>query len=150
MTDNLKALGASTATNKYPTEYDPSILEAFENNHPDTRHMVTFECTEFTSLCEITQQPDFGKIIIRYIPDGLLVESKSMKLYLFSFRNHCAFHERAVNTICEELFKLLNPHYIEVEGFFLPRGGIAIHPFAQLYYDKWEQFAFERMLRKGV
>ncbi|WP_294427761.1 preQ(1) synthase [uncultured Treponema sp.] len=115
---------------KYVTTYAPEILEKFPNKHPGNDYMVTFNCPEFTSLCPKTGQPDFGEIRINYIPDGFLVESKSLKLYLFSFRNNGDFHEDCVNIIMKDLVKLLEPKYIEVEGIFTPRGGIAIYPFA--------------------
>ncbi|MCL1844850.1 MAG: preQ(1) synthase [Defluviitaleaceae bacterium] len=125
MTD-LTLLGA--AKTEYPTGYAPEILEAFENRHPDIDYMVKFNCPEFTSLCPITNQPDFAIIFINFIPDGLLVESKSLKLYLFSFRNHGDFHENCVNTILKDLRSLLSPKFIEVHGKFTPRGGISIDP----------------------
>ena len=115
---------------KYPTDYDASLLETFENRHPGREYVVTFICPEFTTLCPITSQPDFGKIIIRYIPRERMVESKSLKLYLFSFRNHGDFHEDVVNIIMNDLWNLMDPRYIEVEGRFMPRGGISINPFA--------------------
>lgn len=120
---------------KYPTQYDPDILETFVNKHPDHDYVVTFNCPEFTSLCPKTGQPDFAKIIINYIPDRLMVESKSLKLYLFSFRNHGDFHEDCINIILKDLVKLMAPRYIEVTGIFTPRGGIAIYPFAN-YADE--------------
>ena len=119
----------NTAT-KYPSDYSPEILEKFPNKHPGNDYMVTFNCPEFTSLCPKTGQPDFASITINYIPDGFLVESKSLKLYLFSFRNHGDFHEDCVNIIMKDLVRLLEPKYLEVEGIFTPRGGISIYPFA--------------------
>lgn len=124
--DELKALGTKTV---YPSGYDPSLLESFANRHPDTDYFVRFNCPEFTSLCPITGQPDFACIYISYIPDARLVESKSLKLYLFGFRNHGDFHENCVVTIMKDLRALLDPKYIEVQGRFLPRGGISIDPF---------------------
>ena len=124
----LSLLG--NGTTKYPTDYAPEMLETFENKHPEADYAVRFVCPEFTSLCPITQQPDFGHITINYIPDKRMVESKSLKLYLFSFRNHGAFHEDCVNIIMKDLVKLMAPRYIEVLGRFMPRGGISIHPFA--------------------
>ena len=121
-------LGA--AGTKYPVDYAPQMLETFENKHPEHDYIVTFTCPEFTSLCPKTGQPDFGKIIINYIPDRKMVESKSLKLYLFSFRNHGDFHEDCVNIIMKDLVKLMEPRYIEVRGIFMPRGGISIIPFA--------------------
>lgn len=114
----------------YQYDYDPSVLETFINKHQDNDYMVTFTCPEFTSLCPKTGQPDFAEIIINYIPDKRMVESKSLKLYLFSFRNHGDFHEDCTNIIMKDLIKLMDPKYIEVKGNFLPRGGISILPFA--------------------
>lgn len=115
---------------KYPTSYSPEVLETFVNKHPGREYLVTFTCPEFTSLCPKTGQPDFAKILITYIPREKMVESKSLKLYLFSFRNHGDFHEDCVNIILNDLVSLMDPRYIEVKGIFTPRGGIAIHPFA--------------------
>ena len=115
---------------QYPSYYAPDILEAFDNKHPGNDYFVKFICPEFTSLCPITGQPDFATIVIRYIPNIKMVESKSLKLYLFSFRNHGDFHEDCVNIIMKDLIQLMNPKDIEVLGEFTPRGGIAIHPFA--------------------
>lgn len=103
---------------KYPTDYDPTLLEAFENKHPENEYLVTFNCPEFTSLCPKTGQPDFATIIINYIPRLRMVESKSLKLYLFSFRNHGDFHEDCVNIIMKDLIRLMDPRYIEVRGIF--------------------------------
>ena len=114
----------------YQYDYDPSVLETFINKPQDNDYMVTFTCPEFTSLCPKTGQPDFAEIIINYIPDKRMVESKSLKLYLFSFRNHGDFHEDCTNIIMKDLIKLMDPKYIEVKGNFLPRGGISILPFA--------------------
>src|SRR5690554_6727329 len=133
---------------KYVFNYAPEVLEVFDNKHPDNDYFVRFNCPEFTSLCPITGQPDFATIYINYIPDKKLVESKSLKLYLFSYRNHGDFHENAVNTIMKDLIKLLDPKYIEVIGEFTPRGGISIWPFANHGQPgtKWEKFAEARML----
>ena len=125
--ESLTLLG--NAHTDYPTDYTPGVLECFENRHPDLDTMVSLLCPEFTTLCPITGQPDFGELVIRYIPDKRLVESKSLKLYLFSFRNHGDFHEDVCNIILKDLRDLLSPKYIEVRGRFRPRGGIAIHPF---------------------
>ena len=115
---------------QYPMDYSADILETFVNKHQDNDYFVKFNCPEFTSLCPITGQPDFATIYISYVPDKLMVESKSLKLYLFSFRNHGDFHEDCVNIIMKDLIRLMEPKYIEVEGRFMPRGGISIHPFA--------------------
>lgn len=125
--DNLQQLGHKA---DIPETYAPQVLEAFENRHPERDYWVEFLCPEFTSLCPITGQPDFAEVRILYIPDKKMVESKSLKLYLFSFRNHGDFHEDCVNIILEDLIKLMDPRYIEVIGLFVPRGGISIHPYA--------------------
>ena len=104
--DQLSLLGRKTA---YRQDYAPEVLEAFDNKHPGNDYWVRFNCPEFTSLCPITGQPDFAEIRICYIPDVKMVESKSLKLYLFSFRNHGAFHEDCVNIIMKDLIHLMNP-----------------------------------------
>ena len=134
--DGVSLLGNTGV--KYPTQYAPEVLETFINKHPDNEYIVTFTCPEFTSLCPKTGQPDFAKILISYIPRERMVESKSLKLYLFSFRNHGDFHEDCVNIIMKDLIALMDPRYIEVKGIFTPRGGIAIHPFAN-YGDSEHQ-----------
>lgn len=131
---------------KYPTQYAPEVLETFVNKHPDNEYLVTFTCPEFTSLCPKTGQPDFAKILISYIPREKMVESKSLKLYLFSFRNHGDFHEDCVNIIMKDLIALMDPRYIEVKGIFTPRGGIAIHPFANYGDSEHQEMARRRML----
>lgn len=148
--DELKGitkLGASGV--QYPTDYDPAVLEAFVNKNPDNDYMVTFRCPEFTSLCPMTHQPDFADIIINYIPGELMVESKSLKLYLFSFRNHGDFHEDCVNKIMRDLVNLMRPKYIEVIGNFTPRGGISIYPFANSFDpetgSRYESMSIQRM-----
>lgn len=115
---------------KYHYDYCPEILETFENRHPDNDYWVKFNCPEFTALCPITGQPDYATIYISYIPGRRMVESKSLKLYLVSFRNHGDFHEDVVNVIMKDLIRLMDPKYIEVWGKFLPRGGISIDPYA--------------------
>lgn len=107
---------------KYPMDYAPEMLETFVNKHQDTDYFVKFNCPEFTSLCPLTGQPDFATIYISYVPDVKMVESKSLKLYLFSFRNHGDFHEDCINIIMKDLVKLMDPKYIEVWGKFTPRG----------------------------
>ena len=125
--EGLKALGSNT---RYRDDYAPEVLETFVNKHPGNDYWVRFNCPEFTSLCPITGQPDFAEIRISYIPDVKMVESKSLKLYLFSFRNHGDFHEDCVNIIMKDLIRLMDPKYIEVTGIFTPRGGISIWPYA--------------------
>ena len=127
-------------------DYQPGVLETFDNKHPDRDYWVKFNCPEFTSLCPITGQPDFATIYISYVPDIKMVESKSLKLYLFSFRNHGDFHEDVVNIIMKDLVKLLEPRYLEVWGKFLPRGGISIDPYTNYGKPgtKFEELAWQR------
>lgn len=142
--ESLSLLGNKT---EYKQAYAPEMLEAFENKHRENDYWVTFDCPEFTSLCPITNQPDFATIRIDYIPDIKMVESKSLKLYLFSFRNHGSFHEDCVNIIMKDLIELMDPKYIEVTGIFTPRGGISIYPYANYgrVGTKYEQLAEERL-----
>lgn len=121
-------------------DYNPNLLERFENKHKDNDYFVKLNCPEFTSLCPITGQPDFATIYISYVPDLYLVESKSLKLYLFSFRNHGDFHEDCMNNIMKDLIRLMNPKYIEVWGKFQPRGGISIDPFCNYGKEGTEWF----------
>ena len=147
MENNLTLLGKKT---EYKTDYAPQLLETFTNRHIENDYWVHFECPEFTSLCPITGQPDFATIQIAYIPAEKMVESKSLKLYLFSFRNHGAFHEDCVNIIMKDLIALMDPKYIEVTGIFTPRGGISIYPYAN--YGKkntqYEEMARLRLMNK--
>ena len=142
--EGLQSLGQTTT---YRTDYDPSVLETFSNKHPENDYWVQFNCPEFTSLCPITGQPDFAEIRIMYLPGERMVESKSLKLYLFSFRNHGDFHEDCVNTIMKDLIKLMDPKYIEVTGIFTPRGGISIYPYANYGRPgtRYEQLAQTRL-----
>ena len=126
MEKKLKVLGKQV---KVPMEYNVGVLDTFENRHSDRDYWVTFTAPEFTTLCPITGQPDFAELTIRYIPAKKMVESKSLKLYLFGFRNHGDFHEDVVNIIYNDLKKLMAPKYLEVIGKFAPRGGISIDPF---------------------
>lgn len=144
-TKQLSLLGNKNV--EYKTDYCPEVLETFVNKHRENDYFVKFNCPEFTSLCPITGQPDFATIYISYIPDELMVESKSLKLYLFSFRNHGDFHEDCVNIIMKDLIKLMNPKYIEVWGKFLPRGGISIDPYCNYGRPgtKWEKVAWDRL-----
>ena len=99
-------------------------LESFKNPSPDRDYLIRFECPEFTCLCPKTGQPDFATIRIRYIPDKLCVELKSLKLYLWSYRSDGAFHEAVTNRILDDLVKVINPRWIRVESDFFVRGGI--------------------------
>ena len=148
-TEGLQALGKKT---EYRSTYAPEVLEAFENKHPENDYWVRFNCPEFTSLCPITGQPDFAEIRINYLPGEKMVESKSLKLYLFSFRNHGNFHEDCINKIMKDLIALMNPKYIEVTGIFTPRGGISIWPFANWGRPgtKYEEIAKHRLLNHDL
>ena len=156
MSSQLEELGGITLLGShkthYPDQYAPGILEVFDNKHPGNDYFVKFVCPEFTSLCPSTGQPDFATLHIRYIPDQKMVESKSLKLYLFSFRNHGDFHEDCINIIMKDLTGLMQPKYIEVFGEFTPRGGIAIHPFAN--YGRpgtpFEQLAQKRLFEHDM
>lgn len=143
--EGLTRLGNKT---EYSMNYAPEVLETFKNKHMENDYFVKFNCPEFTSLCPITGQPDFATIYISYIPDELMVESKSLKLYLFSFRNHGDFHEDCVNIIMKDLIKLMNPRYIEVWGKFTPRGGISIDPYCNYGKKgtKYEEIAANRLM----
>ena len=118
----------SGSTN-YVYTYDPTLLETFVNKHQDNDYVITFDCTEGTSLCPKTHQPDFFKAVISYIPRERCLESKSAKLYLGSFRNTGSFHEDVCNTVGEDLVGLLDPKYLEVRMIYSVRGGIALYPF---------------------
>ncbi|MCM1291242.1 MAG: preQ(1) synthase [Prevotella sp.] len=131
---------------KYPTDYNPNLLETFQNVHPENEYLVTFDCPEFTTLCPKTGQPDFGHLYISYIPTERMVESKSLKLYLFSFRNHGDFHEDCVNIILNDLWELMKPKYLEVKGVFMPRGGISIYPFANKADENHQEMRIKRLL----
>mgnify|MGYP001409772792 CR=1 FL=1 len=114
------------STTQYPTRPEEARLEAFPNPKPTRSYTIHFDCPEFTCLCPITGQPDFGHLQIEYIPGPLCLESKSLKLYLFSFRNHGAFHEAVVNRILDDLVRILHPRWMKITGAFNRRGGIAI------------------------
>ena len=140
--EGLKSLGKTVVASK---DYDPSMLDAFANAHPSRDYWVTFTAPEFTTLCPKTGQPDFATLTIRYIPAEKLVESKSLKLYLFGFRNHGDFHEDVINVIYNDIFSLLKPKYLEVYGKFAARGGISIDPFVNGgICEKYEKLAEKR------
>ncbi len=126
----LKNFQLGETNTQYQMTYAPEVLEAFDNKNPGSDAWVSFICSEFTSLCPKTNQPDFARIYINYIADKKMVESKSLKLYLFSFRNHGDFHEDCIQKICDDLVALMKPKFIEVVGEFTPRGGISIFPYS--------------------
>lgn len=151
--ENLEGLTLLGNQNtKYLFEYAPEVLEAVPNLHTGRDFFVKFNCPEFTSLCPMTGQPDFATMYLSFIPDELLVESKSLKLYLFSFRNHGDFHEDCVNIIMNDLIQLINPRYIEVWGKFTPRGGLSIDPWCNYGRPgtKYEKMAEHRLMNHDM
>ncbi|MDY0885348.1 preQ(1) synthase [Dongia soli] len=124
----LTQLGQKT---ELPTSPEAAVLERVPNPHPDQNYLVRFTAPEFTSLCPMTGQPDFAHFVIDYVPDQWLVESKSLKLYLGSFRNHGAFHEACSVDIGKKLIDNLQPRWLRVGGYWYPRGGIPIDVFFQ-------------------
>ncbi len=130
--DNLKQhisqLGGSNEIAASPEE---AVLERVPNPQADTPYVARFTCPEFTSLCPVTGQPDFAQLMIDYVPGKWLVESKSLKLYLTSFRNHGAFHEDCTVAIGKRIAELLEPQYLRIGGYWYPRGGIPIDVFWQ-------------------
>ena len=148
--ESLKSLGNKNTI--YDRDYNPGLLEKIPNAHPENDYFIKFNCPEFTSLCPKTGQPDFATIYISYVPNQYIVESKSLKLYLFSYRNHGDFHEDCVNMIMKDLIKLLSPRYIEVWGKFLPRGGLSIDPYCNygIPGTEWKDFARYRLLNHDL
>ena len=127
-TSGLTILGGKTET---PASPDRAIIERVPNGSRETPYVVRFTCPEFTSLCPMTGQPDFAHIVIDYVPDAWLVESKSLKLYLGSFRNHGAFHEGCTIDIAKRLEVLMTPKWLRIGGYWYPRGGMPIDVFYQ-------------------
>ncbi len=128
MSDTSKLTKLGSQKTKYYNKPNIKILETFDNQHTQYPYLVPFVCDEFTSLCPKTGQPDFARLEITYVPRVKMVESKSLKLYLFSFRNQGEFHEDVINRIFNDLWKVLDPHSLRVYGDFNVRGGIAIKP----------------------
>lgn len=125
---DLGQLGSDTAT---PTSPDMAVLERVKNPSVSEPYMIRFACPEFTSLCPVTNQPDFAHLVIDYAPDQWIVESKSLKLFLGSFRNHGDFHEACTVGIGQRLVKELKPKWLRIGGYWYPRGGIPIDVFYQ-------------------
>jgi 7-cyano-7-deazaguanine reductase len=125
---NLTQLGQSVAS---PTSPESAVLERVPNPQPDTLYTVRFTAPEFTSLCPVTGQPDFAHLVIDYAPKDWLVESKSLKLYLHSFRNHGAFHEDCTVAIAKKFAAAAQPIWLRIGGYWYPRGGIPIDVFYQ-------------------
>lgn len=127
-TDSLSQLGAQTAA---PASPDEAILETAPNPHPADLYLARFTAPEFTSLCPVTGQPDFAHLVIDYVPSKLIVESKSLKLFLTSFRNHGAFHEDCTIAIGKRIVDTIKPKWLRIAGYWYPRGGIPIDIFYQ-------------------
>jgi 7-cyano-7-deazaguanine reductase len=126
--DKLSQLGQPT---KLPESPDAAVIESVPNGHPETNYVVRFTSPEFTSICPITGQPDFAHLVIDYVPNASLVESKSLKLFLGSFRNHGAFHEDCTVTIAKRLEAAIAPRWLRIGGYWFPRGGMPIDIFYQ-------------------
>src|SRR6202158_1508026 len=124
----LKQLGRQSHTPASPAR---AKLERVANPHPDTAYAARFTAPEFTTLCPVTGQPDFAHLVIDYVPNQWLVESKSLKLYLGSFRNHGAFHEGCTVAIGRKIVEVTQPHWLRIGGYWYPRGGIPIDVFWQ-------------------
>lgn len=133
----LSSLGSAKTAYRYERP-SSEILEVFPNPRLGSSFVIGLDCLEFTSLCPITGQPDYGRIYVHYVPEAYCVESKSMKLYLGAYRNHGAFHEDCVNQVTEDLESRLRPLYIRVFGDFRPRGGIAIRPMVERFAARCE------------
>ena len=127
-TGSLTQLGQATVL---PADPDQAVLETVPNPHPDSLYLVRFAAPEFTSLCPITGQPDFAHLVIDYAPEAALVESKSLKLFLGSFRNHGAFHEDCTLAIAKRVVEATAPKWLRIAGYWYPRGGIPIDVFWQ-------------------
>ncbi len=127
---SFKSLGHKTTLPNKPSR---DILETFENQHQDSLYLVPFVCHEFTAICPITGQPDFAKFEIVYTPNVDMVESKSLKLYLYSFRNEGIFHEEVTNRIFKDLWSITEPKFMRIIGDFSVRGGISIKPLVQKF-----------------
>lgn len=126
--EDLTQLGGPGTLPASPAD---ATLETVPNPHPDTAYLVRFACPEFTTLCPVTGQPDFAHLVIDYVPDALLVESKSLKLFLGSYRNHNGFHEACTVEIAKRLEATLSPAWLRIGGYWYPRGGIPIDVFYQ-------------------
>jgi 7-cyano-7-deazaguanine reductase len=114
-----------------PASPDEAVLERVPNPHPDTQYVARFAVPEFTSICPVTGQPDFAHIVVDYVPDQFLVESKSFKLFMASFRNHGAFHEDCTLLVAKRLIACMQPKWLRIGGYWYPRGGIPIDVFWQ-------------------
>lgn len=128
MQDDLKHLGQMSAL---PEDPDSAVLDKVPNPHLDHPYMIRFTAPEFTSICPVTGQPDFARLVIDYVPDRDIVESKSLKLFLSAFRNHGAFHEDCTVMIARRIVDCISPVWLRIGGYWYPRGGIPIDVFYQ-------------------
>ena len=131
MTDRFENLSQLGGDADAPASPEEAILERVPNAHEGTAYVARFTCPEFTSICPVTGQPDFGHLVIDYVPGGWLVESKSLKLYLQSFRNHGSFHEDCTVGIAKRIVDTIEPTWLRIGGYWMPRGGIPIDVFWQ-------------------
>jgi len=129
--DALQGLTQLGQETRAPGSPEEAVLERVPNPHPDASYVTRFTCPEFTSLCPVTGQPDFAHLVLDYVPEAWLVESKSLKLYLTSFRNHGAFHEGCTVGIGKRLVDELSPRWLRIAGYWFPRGGMPIDVFWQ-------------------
>lgn len=128
ISDNLTQLGGQA---QLPASPDVAVLETVANPHTGTDYLIRFTCPEFTSLCPVTGQPDFAHLVIDYVAEDTIVESKSLKLFLGSFRNHGSFHEDCTLTIAKRIVEATSPRWLRIGGYWYPRGGIPIDVFWQ-------------------
>ena len=131
MSDQFTHLTNLGAAAEIPASPDAAVIETVANPHRDADYLIRFTCPEFTSLCPKTGQPDFAHLVIDYVPDETIVESKSLKLFLASFRNHGAFHEDCTLTVAKRLVEAAEPKWLRIGGYWYPRGGIPIDVFWQ-------------------
>jgi len=131
MTDTYETLTSLGTASTVPASPDVAVLETVPNPHQDSDYLIRFTCPEFTSLCPVTGQPDFAHLVIDYAPDETIIESKSLKLFLASFRNHGAFHEDCTLAIAKRVVEAGAPKWLRIGGYWYPRGGIPIDVFWQ-------------------
>jgi 7-cyano-7-deazaguanine reductase len=131
MTNTFERVSQLGQRAEIPASPDAAVLETVTNPHRDTDYVIRFVCPEFTSLCPVTGQPDFAHIVVDYVPEETIVESKSLKLFLSAFRNHGAFHEECTVTIGKRIVEAAEPKWLRIGGYWYPRGGIPIDVFWQ-------------------
>jgi len=132
MATDTKGLSQLGGAGQIPQSPDEAVLECVPNPHPDIDYVIRFTCPEFTSLCPVTGQPDFAHLMIDYVPGPRIVESKSLKLFMFSFRNHAGFHEDCTVSIGKRIFEETGAKWLKIGGYWYPRGGIPIDVFCEL------------------